>query len=46
MRYGGVRLYRQVRPFFLGMILGQFAIYGIFWIIDAFTGMVGNYLPW
>ena len=45
LRYGGVRLYRQIRPFFLGMILGQFAIYGIFWTIDSFTGMVGNHLP-
>ena len=45
LRYGGVRLYRQIRPFFLGMILGQFAIYGVFWTIDSFTGMVGNRLP-
>ncbi len=45
LRYGGVKLYRQVRPFFLGMILGQFTIYGVFWIVDAITGMVGNYLP-
>ena len=45
LRYGGVRLYRRLRPFFLGMILGQFAIYGVFWIVDAITGMVGNYLP-
>ena len=40
--YGGVHLYRQVRPFFLGMILGHFAIFGVFWVIDSFTGMVGN----
>jgi hypothetical protein len=46
LRYGGVRLYRQIRPFFLGLILGQFAIYGVFWVIDSFTGMVGNYLPY
>ena len=44
LRFGGVRIYRLVRPFFLGMILGQFAIYGVFWIIDSFTGMVGNSL--
>ena len=44
LRYGGPRLYRQIRPFFLGMILGQFVIYGIFWIIDSFTGAVGNRL--
>ena len=42
LHYGGVHLYRQVRPFFLGMILGHFAIFGVFWIIDSFTGMVGN----
>jgi hypothetical protein len=42
LKYGGPRLYQAVRPFFLGMILGQFAIYGIFWVVDAFTGMVGN----
>ena len=30
---------------FFGLILGQFAIYGVFWIVDACTGMVGNYLP-
>ena len=44
MRYGGVRLYRKVRPFFLGMILGHFVIFAVFWVIDATTGMVGNSL--
>jgi hypothetical protein len=42
LRYGGVRCYQAVRPFFLGLIIGQFAVFGIFWIIDSFTGMVGN----
>jgi hypothetical protein len=46
LKYGGPRLYRTVRPFFLGMILGQFAIYGVFWVIDSFTGMVGNRVLW
>ena len=45
LRYGGVGLYMKTRPLFLGMILGQFAIYGVFWILDAYTGMIGNYLP-
>ena len=46
LKYGGSRLYNSVRPFFLGLILGQFAMYGVFWIIDSFTGTVGNVLPW
>ena len=44
LKYGGPRLYESIRPFFLGMIVGQFAIYGVFWVLDSFTGMVGNYL--
>ena len=44
LKYGGPSLFKGVRPFFLGMIMGQFAIYGVFWVIDSFTGMVGNYL--
>ena len=42
VKYGGHGLYRAVRPFFLGMILGHFTVYGVFWTIDSFTGMVGN----
>ena len=44
LRYGGVRTYRAVRPFFLGMIMGHFTIFVVFWIIDSITGMVGNSL--
>ncbi len=44
LRYGGARLYAATRPFFLGMIMGQFVIFGIFWIVDTLTGMVGNRL--
>lgn len=32
LRYGGMKLYRQARPFFLGMILGEFAI-AVFWTL-------------
>jgi hypothetical protein len=42
LKYGGVRLYRTTRPFFLGMILGQITPGGIYLIIDHYTGMVGN----
>lgn len=45
LKYGGPKLYRQTRPFFLGVILGQFVSGGIWLIIDAFTGMTGNVIP-
>ena len=45
LRYGGVALYRRIRPFFLGLILGQFTIYGVFWILDTCSGMTGNRFP-
>lgn len=32
LRYGGMKLYRQSRPFFLGMILGEFAV-ALLWAI-------------
>ena len=46
MKYGGPRLFRRARPFFLGMILGQFSIAGIWLIIDFFTGMTDNVVFW
>ena len=42
LKYGGPKLYRQTRPFFLGLILGQFVIAGLWVVIDYFTGMTGN----
>ncbi len=42
LRYGGPALYRKTRPFFLGLILGQISVSGMWLIIDHFTGMVGN----
>ena len=44
MKYGGPRLFRKSRPFFLGLIAGQFIVAGIWLIIDHFTGMIGNQL--
>ncbi|MBT5960793.1 MAG: hypothetical protein HOG99_04585 [Gemmatimonadetes bacterium] len=44
MKYGGPPLFRRLRPFFLGLILGE-ACVGGFWIaVDYVTGMVGNTL--
>jgi len=46
LKYGGPKLYGTLRPFFLGMILGQFVIAGTWLIIDYFTGMTDNSVFW
>ena len=46
MKYGGPSLFRRIRPFFLGFILGQYVISGIWLIIDFFTGMTDNSVFW
>ena len=43
LKYGGPRLYFKTRPFFLGLILGQFAICGVWYVVDYFTGTTGNW---
>ena len=42
LRYGGASFYRRARPFFLGLILGQISVAGLWIAIDFFTGMIGN----
>ena len=42
LRYGGVRLYRILLPFFLGLILGEFFISGFWSIVDGITGVSGH----
>ena len=44
LKYGGAKLYRHLRPFFLGMTLGMFTSAGLWLIIDAWNGMSGNRL--
>ena len=44
LRYGGVRLYRNLRPFFLGLILGEIVAAGIFLLLDYATGHTGSFL--
>ena len=46
LKYGGPTLFQRARPFFLGLILGQFAIAGIWLVIDYFTGMTDNNIYW
>jgi len=39
LRYGGLRLYKQFIPFFLGLALGHFAVAGILWgLTGAWSG--------
>ena len=42
LRYGGPGLFAQLRPFFLGLILGEATTGGMWLFIDAATGMYGN----
>ena len=46
MRYGGPRVLKAVRPFFLGLILGQFAVIAFWLIVDLITGEQGHGLYW
>ncbi|HIE53182.1 MAG TPA: hypothetical protein EYP85_15630 [Armatimonadetes bacterium] len=46
LRYGGLRLYRLFRPFFLGLILGQFTCNGLWLVVDYFTGQTNNRIFW
>ncbi len=41
LRYGGIKVYRQALPFFIGLVLGDYAISGIWAIYFQVTGMPG-----
>ena len=45
LRYGGLRLYRQALPFFLGLILGE-CVVGSLWTIFGITFGVPTYAFW
>ena len=42
LRYGGVRVFRRLTPFFLGLILGEFSTAGLWLVIDGVNGVEGN----
>ena len=44
LKYGGSALYSRARGFFLGMILGAFAISGTWLVIDYLTGKQSNFV--
>ncbi|EPR44130.1 hypothetical protein dsx2_1874 [Desulfovibrio sp. X2] len=45
LRYGGVTLFRKVRYFFFGLILGDFLMGGMWAMIGLHTGMTYQVLP-
>jgi len=47
LRYGGARAYRPAIPFFVGLVLGEFAV-GSFWnLLGIITGkMTYHFWPW
>jgi hypothetical protein len=46
LRYGGLKLYIRVRPWFLGMILGEFGMAVVWALISALTGAPTPRFPW
>jgi hypothetical protein len=46
LRYGGMRAYVYMRPFFVGLIIGQFSLNVIWLGIDKLTGHPGVSLFW
>ncbi len=44
LKYGGITLFNRLKPFFLGLILGEAVVAGVWVIIDYFADMHHNYL--
>jgi hypothetical protein len=44
LKYGGPALYERTKPFFMGIILGQFVAAGFWLLVDAFTGVRYNHI--
>ena len=42
LRWGSMRLFRRSRPFFLGLVLGEFIVAGLWILIDSLTGVRGH----
>lgn len=46
LRYGGMKLYRQAMPFFLGLILGEFAMAVVWATFSCLTQLPAPFFPW
>ena len=44
LKYGGLTLFNRLKPFFLGLVLGEAVVAGTWVLIDYITGMQNNYL--
>ncbi|MGB1890929.1 MAG: DUF6785 family protein [Candidatus Latescibacterota bacterium] len=44
VRFGGVNLFQRLKPFFLGLILGEVAVSGVWGIIYAITAEKGRWI--
>lgn len=43
LRYGGFRKFREAKPFFLGLVVGEFSAAGLWLLIDFITGKSGHH---
>ena len=43
VKYGGLRAYREARPLFLGLILGEMTLAGLWSIVGMITGVQTGY---
>ncbi|MCX8053520.1 MAG: hypothetical protein N3B12_06900 [Armatimonadetes bacterium] len=46
LRYGGMRFYVKARPWFLGMVLGEFGMAVIWALVSGITGATAPEFPW
>ena len=42
LKHGGLKLYNKGKPFFIGLVAGQFSAMGFWLVVDYFTGMMDN----
>ncbi len=46
LRYGGMTLYIRARPWFLGMVLGEFGMAVVWTLVSALTDSPTPVFPW
>ena len=46
LRYSGIRQYQRLRPFFLGMVFGEFSMAVVWTLISWATNVPAPFFPW